>query len=409
MPTGFIPNGHSKSMIHFNPSRAQHRRACDRCHQAKSKCVQYGDRTCERCERANVKCSYSPRARRNRVQQAAPSPSSPTAADDLLSRWFGTESDFDEAFLATFGRGPELPTPVLSPADYMGPAAYDQLSPSNPSRSSSVGLTLLGQTEGAREPMPQDVSEWLSSVTDRTAGSATAVALLPSPPNGATGGDPAANLTHWMNKLAHLNTKLTEHAESVPHDDAISTPPASDGSYESIIDHTFHHSESFIHILSEMCHRLPPLQQQQQQTSGARAVPDGSPPLDEPSYLVVISTYLRFLEMFDRSFCYLMAHKGNGADAWAGPSLQLPSVSIGSFTLTRTSETTSLLLLNLMESMLSRARKLVYQMVCVKDAMGSRGNPPGLPSILEPGSALKAIRARENRLLNSMERVKAAI
>lgn len=408
MPTRFIPNGHSKSMIHFNPSRAQHRRACDRCHQAKSKCVPYGDRTCERCERANVKCSYSPRVRRNRAQQAAPSPTSPTSADDLLSRWFSAESDFDEAFLATFGRDPELPTPVLSPAEYMGPAAYDHLSPTKPSRSSSVGLALLGQAEGAGEFMPQDVSVWLNSVTDRTAGSATAVALLPSPRNGATCRESAFNLTHWMNELAHLNPKLTEHAESVPHDDAVSTPPASDGSYESIIDHTFHHSESFIQILSEMCHRLPP--QQQQQTPGARGAPDGSPPLDEPSYLVEISTYLRFLEMFDRSFCYLVAHRGSsGADAWAGPSLQLPNVSIGSFTLTKTSETTSLLLLNLMESMLSRARKLVYQMLCVKDAMGSPGTPPGLPSILEPGSALKAIRARENRLLNSMERVKAAI
>ncbi|KAG8157294.1 hypothetical protein KVR01_013002 [Diaporthe batatas] len=395
-------------MIHFNPSRAQHRRACDRCHQAKSKCVQYGDRTCERCERANVKCSYSPRVRRNRVQQAAPSPSSPAAADDPLNMWFSVESDFDEAFLATFGRdsASELPAPVLSPADYVGPATYDNLSPSNPSRSSSVGLTLLGQADGARESMQQDVSDWLSSVTDRTAGSATTVALLPPPQNGVTGGDSAANLTHWMNKLAHLNTKLTEHAEFVPHGDAISTPPPSDGSYESIIDHTFHHSESFIHILGEMCHRLPPLQQQ---TPGASGVPGGSPSLDEPSYLMVISTYLRFLEMFDRSFCYLMAHKGNGADSWAGSSPQLPNVSIGSFTLTKSSETMSLLLLNLMESMLSRARKLVYQMMCVKDAMGSRGIPPGLPSILEPGSALKAIRARENRLLNSMERVKAAI
>lgn len=213
-------------------------------------------------------------------------------------------------------------------------------------------------------------------------------------------------LVFWTDKMAQLNTQFTQHLQSIPHVSSKSLQnnkngdiiPLPSGNHDP--DRTFHLSESFIDILSGMCSKEAPTH------TGTTVADEDSPAvflsLDESSYLMVFSTYLRFLETHDSVFRYLLAclsHKRESIKT--GSCFYLPKLTIGSFSPAMTSDTRPLLFVSLMESMLTRARNFVHHMTLVK----SGSSPP----VIEPDSALRAIRAKETAISTSIERIKSAL
>lgn len=432
-------------MIHVNPSRAQNRRACNRCHQAKLKCVLEGGRKCQRCKRTNTECTFSPPTRTQRQQnQNRSSLSSPSNQTDfLLNNWQDVDVDWGvqltPSFLATFGLDTDMrldndiSTSIPSPpsfehenqSDHRNSATrrggHDELLASRPlSDMSSISTAFpffIHETATHAGFDGSSIHRLPTSSGHPNDGNISAtITMLPSPDNEKE--EPAEQLTNvafWADKVMPLNVQFTQHLQTIPRvkpenlhnetEDAI-LPPS--GSHNS--DQTFELSESFINLLSGMCSKLPSLQ--------ASPTPNEDRPstylcLDEASYLLVFSTYLRFLEIHDTVFRYLLACLSHKRDRNAAKScFYLQKLDIGSFSLATTSETRPLLFVNLMESMLARAKNLFYRLASVKGAQGNRSSQEcfgGLPPIIEPNSALHAIQTRESAILNLIERIKSAL
>ncbi|KAI1771027.1 hypothetical protein F4818DRAFT_430923 [Hypoxylon cercidicola] len=424
--------GHDGTMIHVNPAKRQNRRACDRCHQAKLKCVREGNRKCRRCERNDSECIFSPPTRLRNRQQSMPPSSSTTPFDSTdfqLDAWSNFDIDvaLEPSLLATFGldTGFPVPTGPTSHQDHnQDPAALNELvtpalssimsSGYIPSASVSAAHTVTGYDESPTAELP--VSS--GPAPSRTPSLALSTTL--SSPNDDIEHDEKllTNLVFWADKIAQLNIQFTQHLQSIPrvsseslHNDKDSAAiPLPSGNHNS--DRTFHLSESFVDILSGMCSKLQP-----PQTATIVANEDSQPAvlsLDEASYLMVFSTYLRFLETHDSVFRYLLAclvHKRETLKT--GSCFYLPKLTIGSFSLARTSETRPLLFVSLMESMLTRARNLVHHMALVKstspgrraDQWGFGGSPP----VIEPELALQAVSAKEAAISMSIERIKSVL
>jgi hypothetical protein len=159
-----------------------------------------------------------------------------------------------------------------------------------------------------------------------------------------------------------------------------------------------------------MCFKLPP-------TDACAAAEEGCPSkyfiLDELSYLLIFSTYLRFLEMHDTVLHYLLAclfqkHESSAS----GSCFYLPKLILGSFSLAITSETRPLLFVNLMESMLGRAKPLFHRLASAQTRSGSEGSIGsfgGLPPILELAFALQAVQAREASIVHLVDRIKTTL
>jgi hypothetical protein len=226
-----------------------------------------------------------------------------------------------------------------------------------------------------------------------------------------------ADLAFWADKIMPLFVELTQHLQSIPrvnldnthHDHSNGEIPSPSRSHNP--DRTFELSESFINILSGMCSKLPP-------TDACATTGEGRATkyriLDEASYLLIFSTYLRFLEMHDTVFRYLLAclsqkHESSAA----GTCFYLPKLILGSFSLAMTSETRPLLFVNLMESMLDRAKPLFHRLASVKTypAASDKDCGPfaGLTPVLEPTMALESIRARETSIVRLVKRIKAML
>lgn len=479
-------------MIHVNPAKAQTRRACDRCHHAKLKCLVEDsqlEQKCRRCKRTNADCIFSPPSRTRATRQqskAQPPPPAGSRSDDTvgpidyrLNGWsdvleLNLDSDMNcslEASLeATFDLelDPELRLyNGMSPSTY-APFEYDTQNPSqscnrlnavsNPhshhdlpmARSSpsaliddasSTYLPTVARTSAPTQgynsvtPTAQSQSSFSQAgpgggVENQRAASGIigGPTMLPSPEREAGDGEDEedeqfTSMVYWAERVTMMNVELTRHLETIPrlhsnpesaNNGILPTPSKTHNS-----DRTFHLSESFIDLLSAVCSKLPPLQQY----SAAKENSFDFLCLDEASHLVIFSTYLRLLEVHDAVFRYLLVclvHKSEKTPASASSCFYLPKLTIGSFSLARTSETRPLLFVNLMESLLARVRNLMHRIASSRGSTGQirKGSTCGstgedhsgsLPPIIEPDLAMQAIRARETAILNLVERIKAAL
>lgn len=415
-------------MIHVNPSKVQTRRACNRCHQAKLKCVLEGDRKCQRCKRTNTECTFSPPTRMQREQMLPRSPSSSSFSrtGHQLNCWPDVDFDWDlpvePSFLATVGYSTDLQ------ADMEFPVSVPYPTPINYSNVSQI-----------RNPASRPVSqaELLTPTTlFDTSSSGAAIAPLNGTTRTFTGynetvatgvsaslegameelDEHPVDLAFWANKITPLFVQFTQHLQSLPRlnpdhqhpNDNHGIIPRPSGSHNS--DHTFDLSESFINVLSGMCFKLPPLE------APRNADEDWSTKylnIDEASYLLVLSTYLRFLEMQDTVFRYLLACLSHERqDTATGSCFYLPKLILGSFSLAMTSETRPLLYVNLMESMLARAKNLFHRLASARAKLGNRDSLEcfgGLSPIVEPTFALQAVQARETSIATLVERIKATL
>lgn len=377
-------------------------------------------------------------------QQMQPQPlpsTSPNRAEHQLNSWpnvdFDWELPMDSSLLATvdFGANTQrdeeflmYPTSIEfnNESHIRTPAGYhaDQIELSMPTTllgTPSSGTAIAPSTNATRPFTGCNGPEALNLPTGSSypAGEhASTATTVPRPPEIEMEGqdEQPVDLGFWADKITPLFVQFTQHLQSLPHvnldsldqDKSHGTLPRPSGSHNS--DHTFDLSESFINVLSGMCSRLPPL-------NAPSTADEGWPikhlTLDEPSYLLVFSTYLRFLEMHDTVLRYLIACLSCERESTAtGSCFYLPKLIIGSFSLAMTSETRPLLFVNLMESMLARAQNLFHRLASVNISAnneGSFGCFPGLSPIVEPTVALQAVQAREAVILTLVERIKTTL
>lgn len=244
---------------------------------------------------------------------------------------------------------------------------------------------------------------------------------------------PSTDIVVWVEKVTVLNLQFTQHLQTIPrvNPESLQLEPEDNGnggkpptpSKRHNSDRTFQLSEAFIDMLSAMCSKLPPPMQHDsamQKDNSANTYLC----LDEPSRLLILSTYMRLLEVHDTVFRYLLSclihHKRDNVPQGAQSCFYLPKLTIGSFSLATNSETRPLLFVSFMESLLSRAKNLMRR-------VGSNGHPiqnrkgtpcaksqeessfDGLPSIVEPELAMHSIQARETAISNLAERIKTAL
>ncbi|KAK6956378.1 hypothetical protein Daesc_001655 [Daldinia eschscholtzii] len=349
-------------MIHFQPIRQnQLRRACDRCHRSKSKCLRDNDdERCQRCIRANAECVSSPPATSRRRTQI-----SPAQADNQTSVVNTEQSQMDI----------DVPDSI-NVVDKPHLVAKTSTLPIN-TPDSSVDP----------DPSRQDTVEDASSTRE-----------------------PINDLISLLERLSNLNIRLLRHLHTIPEANTASAPSQLETKYFNI-DETFQISQIFIDIISHICARLPP-----PQNSGAESTTGDKPPtfsLDASSELLMYSCYLRLIEIYDRVLRLVQVSTTNRAP---GSSIQypfqMPDFTVGSFALPSKPETQSIFLVNSMDAMMARARELVAEATFPKQTAGYRGDFQsfgGTSLVIVPDLARNAIRARENALFGLLDELKKSI
>ncbi|KAM7203577.1 hypothetical protein V8F33_002197 [Rhypophila sp. PSN 637] len=262
-------------MIHVNPSKMQNRRACDRCHQAKLKCVVEDSPTqsqkCRRCKRTNTDCVFSPPSRtrvnrRSQLQVAGQSSLSPQSDGSLANADFSWSDVVDmnldtdlnvpleASLLASFHLDPELrldttmASSLHNPFDYEiqnqnrdrpvstpnQPSCENESMPCLSARTMSTGTSstyvpsMAGST-GAFQAAYDDILSTSRQPTlpghRYTIGEygnvfASAPAMLPSPEREPSlekeESPPPTNIVFWVERVTALNVQFTQHLQTIP-------------------------------------------------------------------------------------------------------------------------------------------------------------------------------------------------
>lgn len=173
------------------------------------------------------------------------------------------------------------------------------------------------------------------------------------------------------------------------------------------IDTTFHLSRLFIDTLSQLSQEIPATQRHMT-TPTATKKPDFA--LDASPELLVFSAYLRLLEIYTRVIDHMQTYCApERRTEAASQTFSLSDLTISSFSLSSEPTIQFPFLINLVESMLDRARDLVSEIASLKNPPGYRGNFHcfgGVSLVIVPDLALQAIKAKEDMVLNSAKQVK---
>ncbi|KAI0470113.1 hypothetical protein GGR56DRAFT_661106 [Xylariaceae sp. FL0804] len=90
----------------------------------------------------------------------------------------------------------------------------------------------------------------------------------------------------------------------------------------------------------------------------------------------------------------------------------VPGLTFGSFYLPSRSETQSVILVDLMDTMMARASTLISELACPKQTSGYRGNFQsfgGVSLVIVPDLALKVIRIREDEVSRRVSTLKQSL
>ncbi|KAI0853596.1 hypothetical protein F5Y00DRAFT_225045 [Daldinia vernicosa] len=357
-------------MIHFQPIRQnQLRRACDRCHRSKSKCLRDNDdEPCQRCSRANAECVSSPPATSRRRTQIA---STQASDQELPIDAEPSQMDIDVSDLNAVVNKQHLAINPLTLPNY------------TPESSSSAAM------------------RWDPGRLDLREGSSTTEESNP-------------DLISLLERLSNLNIRLMRHLNAVPEVNTISntiSAPSQPGAKQFDIEETFHITQLFIDIINHICSRLPPPQNITTENTIGNKLPPFS--LDASSELLMYSCYLRLIETYDRILRLIQAsieHKPpNNAVQYP---FRMPDFTVGSFSLSSKPETQSIFLINSMDAMMARAKVLVAEATFPKQTPGYRGDFQsfgGTSLVIVPDLARNAIRTRENALFGLFEDLRKSI
>ncbi|KAI1472376.1 uncharacterized protein F4812DRAFT_11244 [Daldinia caldariorum] len=344
-------------MIHFQPIRQnQLRRACDKCHRSKLKCIRDNDdEPCQRCIRANAECVSSPPASSRRRTRNPP-------------------AQADEQEISIDIESSQMDIDISDPI-----GAVDK-------HHIIINPSILA-TNTPESPVPAVAGPDSNR---------------PDPRGGILSPDePITDLISLLERLSNLNIRLMRHLHTIPEVHTTGAP-SQPGTRQFSIDETFHISQAFIDIISQIY---------------------------ASSELLMYSCYLRLIETYDRILrlvqqVFSISHR-EPPSSTAAPSnrasnrgiqfpFQMPGFSVGSFSLPSTmpGETQAVFLVNSVDAMMARARELVAQATVPKQTAGYRGNFEsfgGISLVIVPDLARNAIRARENALLGLVNDLKKTI
>lgn len=214
-----------------------------------------------------------------------------------------------------------------------------------------------------------------------------------------------------MGKLFDINITLMQHLNIIPEIDfdgkAADQEDELDDKSKYAIDEVFNLSQLFIDIIGHLLRKLPPPFQ-------GGSVSSLPPSLDAASELVIFSSYLRLIETYDKILRHMQVccHQ-SGTYPASEYQLKLPGWSVGSFSVSSKSKTQSLFMVQLVETMLTRLRDLISELVVTPRATyGYRGNWEcfgGMSLVIVPDLALQAIRTRESGTLHLVQQIKNAL
>ncbi|KAI1445639.1 hypothetical protein F5Y02DRAFT_385850 [Annulohypoxylon stygium] len=404
-------------MIHFQPDKQfQLRRACDRCHRSKSKCLRDSDdEPCQRCFRANADCISSPPASRRQAQNTSTNPSNCKAHNSISLEAITTSfnpstqsldkeisekgvdcqsnSIEDETSGDPLEPSGGLSSPPLQPPPPYADAHMDvDLDPPQP----DIGIPRSKPVTKPRLAASGTFGPHQLSFTEES------LSLVQKP------------LVDLLQELSCLNTDLMRRLGAIPEinpDNIGHDLPLPEGSSLFSIDQIFQLSQVFIDIISQICSGLPPshtdpLEQTAKVTSSLFS-------LDPASELLIFSTYLRLIEINDRILRLMKAAVENKEpNSPIRYPFEVPDFTIGSFSLPSKTDTRSILLINVMDTMTTRAREIVAEATAPKQTPGYRGDFQsfgGVSLVIVPDLAKSAIRIRENALVDMIEDLKKSI
>ncbi|KAI0545984.1 hypothetical protein F4679DRAFT_558986 [Xylaria curta] len=437
-------------MIQFDFSKQTGlRRACDRCHHSKLKCSKEIDaEKCQRCLRADVECIFSPAASTPRRQTwsvatpatsktryqggepasaagtdpAQPDSSFPheggnvrytcpngdaglgTAADNSITSPEGNIlmdlDDYENAPLPvhkTNGvKGAHQIAEEYFPVQGLGhirqspdPPAHHLPSTTHPSRS-QLSPNLTSDTRSRPE------ENYLGESTSRVQ-------------------EKEHTRTLWMRRIADVNIALTEHldlfSDNNAANDLVDSRRKEEPKSAFTVDQAFQLSQLFINILGNICLRLPASDKGGEEVTNKPQ--QASFQLDPSAELLIFSAYLRLLETYHRILESIeAAAKQNHLESSTAAPFQLPSLTVGSFSLSTNSNTQLLVLVNLTETMARKAKGFITEMSSPKITPGYRGDFQsfgGVSLVIVPDLALRAIRAREECLFRMIDDLKNSI
>lgn len=240
--------------------------------------------------------------------------------------------------------------------------------------------------------------------------------------------------TFWVQKLSDINVRLYQHIATIPpledssqtngaHSPESSVGPGSRTESSNIkvfaIDETFRLSQLFIEVLNQLyplysmpscrSHKpSPSISRQKLLTPLSSKSSTSSALLDQGSELLVLSSYWRFIEAYEKIFQHMNACVVKRRASNHEVQLRLPSLAIGSFSLPSSSATQITLVIHLIETMMARIRDLVNEMTVARldceEASGSEAGGSG--AVTE--ATQQAIRVKEAatmKLVNNIKKV----
>ena len=233
---------------------------------------------------------------------------------------------------------------------------------------------------------------------------------------------PTAETATWIQKLSEINVRLFQHVATIPSlqdsalngSESLEAPKHKWNDRGLAIDKTFNLSQLLIEALNHLYSR--PLQNSSTQTSPPSPPGSGSTTpdptlscinnLDQGSILLVLSSYLRLIDAYDRIFRNMQASLTSPQQAASTKSylsnLRLPQLTIGGFSPAPTSVVQTTLIVHLTETLLARIRLLV----------GSMESSAGLDGAAESGNespgdtTLRAIRIKEKEMMKRVNSIK---
>ncbi|GFF37972.1 hypothetical protein IFM51744_03643 [Aspergillus udagawae] len=185
-----------------------------------------------------------------------------------------------------------------------------------------------------------------------------------------------SNMTSWIRRLSDTNVQLHQHMQSIP---IVATGQRTQGSgsgnslspLELPVDSTFKLSTQYTGLLTSICARLESCRSCNDSETLAQLA------LDQPSQLLVLSSYMCLLASYDKILQHIaawlevrlkMGVRGSATtlDDDEGSCCfptQLPSLAVGSFELPKTSSVQSLVLTCIMETNVMHMHSLISEIM----------------------------------------------
>ncbi|KAL4812557.1 hypothetical protein BDW67DRAFT_188533 [Aspergillus spinulosporus] len=195
----------------------------------------------------------------------------------------------------------------------------------------------------------------------------------------------SSSISSWIRNLSDTNVHLHQHMHSLPgvgaSQQAQGTCPGNLNSMELPVDSTFQLSSQYTGLLTTICAQL------ESRRACNNTQPLAQMALDQPSQLLVLSSYMCLLASYDKVLQHIKAWLevrlkmgvSGSATALAGEDgsmcfpIQLPRLAVGSFELPQTSSTQSLVLTCMVEANVMQMHSLISEIMepVSSDATGS--------------------------------------